>query len=303
MATASEVVKAVQAAPKAVSVQELINKSVKELGRALPDHMNPERLARIALTCIRLNPQLGQCTPESFMGALFTAAQVGIEPVAGRAYILPFRNNRKKSDGSWHSVMEAQFILGYKGMGELFYRHEKAVDLAWGIVHEHDEFYYELGTNASLKHKPSMKDRGEPIAYWVMATLKSGGKPFSVMSREDCRLHGLRHSKSVDKKTGNFLPSSPWATSFDAMALKTVLVQLAKLLPLSVELQRAISADETSRDFRYGVEDAFDLPDTTDWTKTAVEVNTVTEAESGTAVEAGKTEKVAEAMGRLRNTF
>ena len=53
------------------------------------------------------------------MGALFTAAQIGIEPVGGRAYILPYQNNRKKPDGSWHSVMEAQFQLGYKGIAEL----------------------------------------------------------------------------------------------------------------------------------------------------------------------------------------
>jgi recombination protein RecT len=290
MATTNEVSKAVQAAPKAISVQDLINKSVKELGRALPDHMSAERLARIALTSIRLNPKLGQCTTESFIGALFTAAQIGIEPVGGRAYILPYQNNRKKADGSWHSVMEAQFQLGYKGVAELFYRHEKAVELAWGIVHEKDEFSYELGTGATLKHKPAMKDRGAPIAYWVMATLNNGGKPFAVMSYDDCRAHGLKHSKSVDKKTGNFQPSSPWATSFDSMALKTVLVQLAKLLPLSVELQRAIATDETSRDFRAGIENALDLPDTTDWTKDAVDVKAepstmINEAEAGTAQE------------------
>lgn len=283
MSKADEVTKAIQAAPKAVSVQELINKNVKELGRALPDHMNPERLARIALTCIRLNPKLGQCTPESFMGALFTAAQIGIEPVAGRAYILPFQNSRKKADGSWHSVLEAQFLLGYKGMAELFYRHEKAVDLAWGIVHENDEFTCEMGTNAALRHKPAMKERGKPIAYWVMATLKSGGKPFAVMSHEDCRSHGLKHSKSVDRKTGDFLASSPWATSFDSMALKTVLVQLAKLLPLSVELQKAITADESSREFRAGVEDVLDLPDTTTWNN-PVEAE-VARTDEGTAIE------------------
>lgn len=220
------------------------------------------------------------------MGALFTAAQIGIEPVGGRAYILPYQNNRKKPDGSWHSVMEAQFQLGYKGIAELFYRHEKAVELAWGIVHENDEFSYELGTGASLKHKPALKDRGSPIAYWVMAKLNNGGKPFAVMSYDDCKAHGLKHSKSVDKKTGNFQPSSPWATSFDSMALKTVLVQLAKLLPLSVELQRAISADETSRDFRAGIENALDLPVTTDWTKDAVDVKVEDkDDEAGTAQE------------------
>jgi recombinational DNA repair protein RecT len=49
------------------------------------------------------------------------------------------------------------------------------------------------------------------------------------------------------------------------MCKKTVLIQLSKLLPLSVEIQRAIQVDETSRSYRSGINDALDLPDTTDW--------------------------------------
>ena len=77
------------------SIRGLIEKSAKELARALPNHMSPERLGRIALTCVRLNPELAKCTPQSFLGALFVSAQLGLEPVAGLAYLLPFRNNRK----------------------------------------------------------------------------------------------------------------------------------------------------------------------------------------------------------------
>jgi recombination protein RecT len=226
--------------------------------------MRPERLVRIALTCIRLNPELGKCTPASLLGSLFTAAQIGIEPVAGRAYLLPFNNNRQ-INGDWKSVKEAQFILGYKGLAELFYRHEKAVEITWGDVCENDEFEYQYGTDAYLKHRPAMKMRGETIAFYVVAKLQNGGHPFMVMSKEDCMAHGRKHSKTYDKKKGEFYSSSPWATNPDAMCLKTVLIQLAKLLPLSVEVQRAIEADESSRDYRDGIGDALDLPNTTNW--------------------------------------
>ena len=185
-----------------------MKKSAKELGRALPAHMNPERLTRIALTCVRLNPTLAQCTPESFMGSLFTAAQLGLEPVGGRAYLLPFKNNKKQADGSWKSVLECQLVIGYKGLADLFYRHEKAVELAWGVIHEKDDYSYEKGTNAFLKHKPALTDRGAPIAYYVMATLKSGGKPFEVMSVQDCMEHGKKHSKTYDKKTFSSDPTA-----------------------------------------------------------------------------------------------
>jgi recombinational DNA repair protein RecT len=60
------------------------------------------------------------------------------------------------------------------------------------------------------------------------------------------------------------------------MCLKTVLIQLAKLLPLSVELQRALGADETSREYRSGIEDALDLPDTTAWQEPPIPVKAKT---------------------------
>ena len=246
-------------------LRTLIEKSAKELGRALPEHLRSDRLVRIALTCVRQNPELGRCTPESFLGALFTAAQLGIEPVGGRAYLLPFRNSRKKPDGSWHSVLEAQFVLGYKGLAEMFYRHDKSVQLEWGIVHQNDEFDFEKGTSSYLKHKPILTNRGEPIAYYVVASLNNGGKVFEIMSREDCLAHGRKHSKTIDKKTGEFYAASPWSTSPDSMCLKTVLVQLCKVLPLSVELQKAIQVDESSRDYRHGVKDVVDVPSTTNW--------------------------------------
>lgn len=246
-------------------LRTLIERSAKELARAVPGHLKADRMVRIALTCIRTTPELARCTPESFLGALFVAAQLGIEPVGGRAYILPFWNSRKKPDGTWHKVLEAQFVLGYKGVAEQFYRHEKSIMLSWGVVHAKDEFSYEYGTNAFLKHIPAIGDRGEVLAYWVMANLTNGGKPFIVMTASDCMEHGRKHSKTYDKKTKQFYDSSPWVTSPESMCLKTCFIQLAKLLPMSVELQRAIAADESSREYRKGVEDALDLPDTTNW--------------------------------------
>ena len=238
-----------------ILLQDLIEKSAKEFKRALPEGMRPERLVRIALTCIRQNPALANCTPESFVGALLVSAQLGLEPMAGRAYILPFFNNKT-------GKQEAQFLVGYKGLADLFYRHNKAINLSWGIVHKNDEFSFEYGSHSDLRHRFQLgAERGEVVAYYVMAELQGGAKPFMVMSREDCLAHGRKHSKTFDQKTKTFYASSPWFKEEDAMCLKTVLIQLAKLLPLSVDLARAISADETSREYREGVFDnALDIP-------------------------------------------
>lgn len=270
MATVEQTKNALQAKEPPKDLQTLIKNASIELSKALPEHMRAERLVRIALTCVRMTPQLSNCTPESFLGALFTSAQLGLEPIAGRAYILPFYNSKKKPDGNWHKVLEAQFMIGYRGLAELFYRHEKSVMLNWGVVKQNDEFEYELGTEAFLKHRPAKAERGNTVGFYVIADLGKA-KPFHYMSIEECLEHGQKHSKTFDKKNGRFYDSSPWMTNFDAMALKTVLIQLCKVLPLSFELQRAIEQDETSREYRKGVEDVLDVPSTTNWSEIQVE--------------------------------
>ena len=280
MGTTETVAKAVAKTEPARDLRKLIESSAKELARALPAHMRPERLVRIGLTCIRTTPELMRCTPESFLGALFTAAQIGVEPVAKRAYILPF-NNKRQINGEWKTVKEAQYILGYPGIVELFYRHKKAVQLAWGVVREGDYFDFEDGTSAFLRHKPAKSARGKVIGYYVVATLANGGKMFQYMTREECIEHGKKHSKTYDKKAEKFYDSSPWVTSEDSMCLKTVLIQTSKLMPLSVELQSAIQQDETSRDYRRGIDNVLDIPPTTNWEETPAEEINAKDPETG----------------------
>lgn len=281
MASIDQTKKALQVAATPKDLRLLINEAAMELGRALPEHMRAERLVRIATTCIRQTPKLANSTPESFLGALFTAAQIGIEPIGGRAYLLPFLNSKKNERGGWDKVMEAQFVMGYKGLVELFYRHDKAVQLDWGVVREGDEFDFEGGSNAFLKHKPKLGNKNKPIAYWVQARLLNGGKPFKAMSFDDCMQHGRDHSKTwvtkewvngkMQEVPGHFAASSPWATDPDSMCLKTVLIQLMKLLPLSVEISRAVEQDEASREYRHGMRDMLDAPSTTNWNEPQIE--------------------------------
>jgi len=257
MAKQNEVALQVGKTSSVKTIEDMVRSSVKTLGEALPSHMNAERLCRIALTTLRLNPELYKCTPESFLGALFQSAQLGLEPnIEGQAYIIPFNNNRK-IDGKWITKKEAQFQIGYKGYVDLFYRHQAAVSLDMQKVHAEDSFDYQYGTESFIKHKPVNKDRGEVVGYYAIAKLSHGAMPFKYMPKDECLEHARKHSKCwVDKKWDNeknrmvpcdphFNKSTPWATNPNAMCLKTVLIQLMKLLPKSIEVQKALSADES----------------------------------------------------------
>jgi len=230
--------------------------------------MSAEILVRIAFTTLRLVPKLTECTPESFLGALFQSAQLGLEPnVEGQAYIIPYLNSKKITgeDGKikWIKVMEAQFQIGYKCYIELFYRHNAADYIDMHTVYENDVFEYAYGTDAFLKHCPKLKNRGGVIAYYAAAKLKNGGSIFKVMGKDECIEHGKTHSKCFDKETQTFDKNSPWFKDPNAMCKKTVLIQLAKLLPKSIELQKALSMDNTTKSKIEA--DMFAVPDETNW--------------------------------------
>lgn len=252
---------------KSKPIMELIQKNLTELGKALPSHMTAERLGRIALTTVRKNPELAECTPESFLGALFQSAQLGLEPdIDGQAYFIPF-NNSKKINGKWTKLKEVQFVIGYKGYETLFYRHELALTIDMHTVYEKDFFQYEYGTNATIKHIPfdevdkdGCVDRGKAIKHYAIAHLKNGGCLFKVMSKSECIEHAKKHSKAyidteysetekkyVPIKNPHFNPNTPWVTDENAMCKKTVLIQLMKVLPKSVEIQRALAMDNTTK--------------------------------------------------------
>lgn len=234
-------------APKTVSIEQLIKESAAQLKMALPEHMRPERIVRIALTTLRMNPKLYQCEPQSFLAALFQSAQLGLEPnLNGEAWIIPYKKNFKDANGDWKSIYVAQFQIGAYGFVKLYWNHQSSVSLQVEKVHEKDEFSYDLGSG-ELNHKPPMfgKDRGQVIGYYAAATMKNGGRAIKVLSTNEAMQHGMKYSKTWITKENDFDKDSPWKKDFDAMAMKTVLKMLMKILPKSIEIQRALAMDET----------------------------------------------------------
>ena len=79
------------------TVFDLIQSSKEQFAMALPKHISTDRFTRVALTAVRQNPKLQECSVPSLLGVFMTLAQLGLEPgVLGQAYILPFNNKKLK---------------------------------------------------------------------------------------------------------------------------------------------------------------------------------------------------------------
>lgn len=220
-----------QKAPEQKSMQQYIKSMEGEIKKALPSVITPERFTRIVLSAISVNPKLAHCTPASFLGAMMTSAQLGLEvnTPLGQAYVLPYNNK---------GVAEAQFQLGYKGLIDLAYRSGEVEVIQAHVVYENDDFECEYGLNPKLTHKPADSNRGEPIKVYAVFKTKSGGFGFEVMSMEDVRKHAAKYSKAYGS---NY---SPWKTNFEEMAKKTVLKRVLKYAPLKSDFVRAAVQDE-----------------------------------------------------------
>lgn len=236
-----------QKAPQ--TIQDYIKRMAPEIEKALPSVITPDRFTRIVLSALSTNPQLAACTPKSFLGAMMTSAQLGLEPNTplGHAYLIPRKNGRA-------GTLECQFQIGYKGLVDLAHRSEQIRDIQAHVVRANDEFVYELGLEPKLIHKPAAKDRGEPTHFYAVYHTRGGGHGFEVMSVDDVREHAQKFSDSF--KRGTF---SPWTTNFEEMAKKTVLKKALKYAPMSTDYARAALADET---IKTGLsDDMFSQPD------------------------------------------
>ena len=204
-----------------------------QMALALPKTLTPDRLTRIILTECRKTPDLVRCNRESFFGAVMQCASLGLEPgsALGHCYLLPFGNGRS-NDGK----PNAQLIIGYRGMIDLARRSGQIVSLSAYVVHEKDDFHYQLGLEPDIKHVPSAEAERGPVTYvYAVAKLKGGGCQFEVMSRAE--IEKIR----LQSKAGK---NGPWVSHWDEMAKKSAIRRLFKYLPVSIEAVRAVEIDE-----------------------------------------------------------
>lgn len=197
-----------------------------QLANALPKHMTPERLTRIAVTATQRTPALLDCTPQSLAMSVIQCAELGIEPnLIGEAYLIPYGK-------------QCTMIPGYKGLMKIARNSGEILSIEARAVYEGDDFSFKYGSTQFIEHIPNGAISDDKIThFYALAKLKNGETQFEVMTKS--QVDAVRNSS----KAGKF---GPWKDHYAEMGRKTVVRRLCKYLPASVELAKAVTYDENA---------------------------------------------------------
>lgn len=223
-------------------VMDLMELHRDQMIKALPSYLPVDRIMGIAVTAMTKNPKLLQCTQVSVISSILTCCQLGLlmDGILGEAFLVPFKNNQR-------NTLECQVIIGYKGFNSLAHRSGMVSSTQYCAVYaaneeDGDEFDYDLGLNEKLVHKRSgLSDVSRITHFYAIVRYLNGGRSFHVMNRAevDRVRDNSPNYKFAIKKQNTF-----WYKWYAQMGMKTVLLALLKLTPLSTELSQAIAIDE-----------------------------------------------------------
>lgn len=189
--------------------------------------------AWVANAC-RATPKLWEVEPTTLLGAALRAAQLGLAPNTpdNLCFIIP-----RKGQAVWQ--------LGYGGILELARRAVPGLIFEGRPVYPGDLYVVEYGSAFKFKHVPHTARRrprgGDATAWYVLATYPDGRQYHHDLDRE-----GVEYHRAFSEQPDGLL----WGRSYDAAALKSVVIEMRRWLPNSATISAALAADGTVVDVR-----------------------------------------------------
>jgi recombination protein RecT len=200
---------------------------------ALPPQIQTEKFMRVVVTAVQSDPNLLAADQRSLFQSSMKAAQDGLIPDGREAALVVF-NKKNRQTGQYEKHVQYMPMMG--GILKKIRNSGELGSISANVVHEKDQFDYELGDEEKIFHKPHLgAARGKPIAVYAIARMKDSSIYREVMSVEE--VEAIR-SISRAKDDG------PWKDHWGEMAKKTVLRRLSKRLPMSTDLDTVMSRDD-----------------------------------------------------------
>lgn len=244
--------------------QKSINNSIKDPNRA-------RRFVSAIVSAVAVNPALQECTPQTILSGALLGESLNLSPSPqlGQYYLVPFRD--KKND-----CVNAQFVLGYKGLVQLAlrsgqYKRLNVVSVKAGELQGWNPITEEFSITPI--EDEGEREKARTVGYLASFEYLNGFTKTIYWSKEKMIAHADRYSAAFSKEATNgrypkvsfadyeahnypakdeWLYSSFWYKDFDGMAHKTILRQLiSKWGVMSIDLQTAFEADAAAESEAY----------------------------------------------------
>lgn len=222
------------------TMKDLVERQRSAIERQLGGAMNTDAFVRAVLSEITKQPNLMAATPKSVLGSIMLAAQLHLEIGSGLGefYLTPRED---------HGTMTCLPIIGYQGFVKLALRSEFVTNVEAFIVREGDEFAYGANSERGMFYDwtpVDFEETREPIGVVATSRMRHGGTTWRYLTRAQ-----------VEARRPSWWAKTPWKTHPDEMWKKTAVRALAKYLPKSTDLGRALEADEQNVSQVSGVDD------------------------------------------------
>jgi recombination protein RecT len=209
---------------------------IDEFGKVLPDEIPAPMYVRAALNCVQKTPALLDCTPQSFLGALMTCAQLGLMPGTTEVAFVPMGKT-------------CTLIPQWQGMVKMMYNSPRVESVTAEFICEGDEwgFYPYKRPPDDFIHIPAKAGRGEVThAYSFAWLLPSGRSRVSLLSIDDAVYIRNRFSKVWAQAEQNGKKNSFWHTDFNAAMRKSAVRRIFDWVPKSATMRMLTTDDDGS---------------------------------------------------------
>lgn len=230
-----------QVAASQLGLKNLLNTpTMQKKFEQVLDKKAPQFMASI-LNLYNGDTNLQSAEPMSIVSSAMVAASLDlpVDKNLGYAWIVPFYDSKKG-----HKA--AQFQLGYKGYIQLAlrtgqYKSINVIEVREGELVKWNRLTEEIELDLDAASSDKV------IGYCGYFKLVNGFEKTVYWTRDQIEAHRIKFNKAKDKKSLN----NVWKSDYDAMAMKTVLRNmLGKWGILSIEMQKAMSEDESEREMK-----------------------------------------------------
>jgi recombination protein RecT len=196
------------------------------------------------------NKALAECDPKSVLSSAVVAAMLDLPlvPGLGFAHMVPYGG-------------VATFQMGWKGFVQLAMRTGQYQTMNCSEVYE-GELISSNRITGDFTFDFNAKTSDKIIGYVAYFRLTNGFEKYLYMTTEQVNKHAKKYSQTYKSAKEYVRNSSKWSTDFHAMALKTVMkLLLSKFGILSIDMQRAVQADQSAPTMGDDGEIEFGYPD------------------------------------------